>query len=1020
MSSYSSSSSALRRQLQLAVEDLLQRHIGFSDSLLVEYLIDICGTPHQQQQQPLLRQLKESSALDDLLPSEEQRQNFATQLSQAVRRITQLENAAAPASDDSSVLRAIREQEQRKSYRMLHYEFGEENDSGDVDQHEQRNKKLSESKELIGSSKSKKRIRKNAEDGNQIDIVSEDCYDTNTGLKHAAPSQSIDDPTHNFSDEYSSEFAEKDDEEKDQIELKKFTKRLLDKEKGNTKFLSASSSSQNNDRKTIRETHDESEDLDNARSVKIDELREKSRREYLKKRQRDKAQDLEEELRDERELFMPYSNLSKQEIKRINIKKKVLDIANDYKISSSDQKINRYFVPDDSKKLVDTFGANLGKTRDVNDHHNFESISEQKNWEDEHVAKASMRTGAQDIQSDNNMNSEGNKKYKMLIGDEVEFIESLKMPGNVEPEDVKLSDDSRLTNQVDDKKQVLISIEETRKSLPIYEYREQLLEAIRDHQILVIEGETGSGKTTQIAQYLYESGYCQDGMRIGITQPRRVAAMSVAARVSKEMNVKLGHEVGYCIRFEDCTCERTVLRFMTDGMLLREFLVEPDLKSYSVVIIDEAHERSISTDILFGLVKDLARYREDLKIIIASATLDTEKFSEFFDDAPIFKVPGRRYPVDIFYTAAPEADYVESTIVTVLQIHLTQPDGDILAFLSGQDEIEHCVESLKDRCKKLGTQIKPLRILPLFSSLPSDMQDKIFAPTPPNMRKVVISTNIAETSLTIEGIKYVIDSGFCKQKSFDARARLELLTVVPLSKASADQRAGRGGRTAPGKCFRLFTAWAYHNELDDVQVPEIQRTNLANVLLMLKSLGIDDLLSFDFMDPPPHQAMIYALEQLYALGALNHHGQLTKLGRQMAEFPCDPAMSKAIITAASDEYNCVHDVLTICAMLSVTHSIFYRPSTKEKQIHADTMHKSLSHELGDHMMLWRIYEEWKESGYSTSWCYDHYIQYMALKSARDIRDQLLSLAERTECVAPAETRPDNDDDANLLDHDRSQ
>nr|MBE5726256.1 lethal (2) 37Cb [Cucujiformia] len=224
-----------------------------------------------------------------------------------------------------------------------------------------------------------------------------------------------------------------------------------------------------------------------------------------------------------------------------------------------------------------------------------------------------------------------------------------------------------------------------------------------------------------------------------------VAAMSVAARVAQEMNVKLGNEVGYSIRFEDCTSERTIIKYMTDGTLHREFLSEPDLQSYSVMIIDEAHERTLHTDILFGLVKDIARFRPDLKLLISSATLDAQKFSEFFDDAPIFRIPGRRFPVDIYYTKAPEADYVDACVISVLQIHATQPLGDILVFLTGQEEIESCQELLTDRTRRLGSKVKELIVLPVYANLPSDMQAKIFEPTPPGARKVILATNIAET-----------------------------------------------------------------------------------------------------------------------------------------------------------------------------------------------------------------------------------------------------------------------------------
>uniref|UniRef100_A0A8B9HGJ5 RNA helicase n=1 Tax=Astyanax mexicanus TaxID=7994 RepID=A0A8B9HGJ5_ASTMX len=525
------------------------------------------------------------------------------------------------------------------------------------------------------------------------------------------------------------------------------------------------------------------------------------------------------------------------------------------------------------------------------------------------------------------------------------------------------------------------SIQEVRRSLPVFPYRQDLLNAIRDHQILVIEGETGSGKTTQIPQYLMEDGYTKGGMKIGCTQPRRVAAMSVSARVAQEVGVKLGNEVGYSIRFEDCTSERTVLKYMTDGMLLREFLTEPDLASYSVIIIDEAHERTLHTDILFGLIKDIARFRPDLKVLVASATLDTERFSCFFDDAPVFRIPGRRFPVDIFYTKAPEADYLDACVVSVLQIHVTQPPGDILVFLTGQ-------VSLPNVSMKIIQEHYCTIMANPFTGMLCVFQ-------------VVVATNIAETSLTIDGIIYVIDPGFCKQKSYNARTGMESLIVTPCSRASANQRAGRAGRVAAGKCFRLYTAWAFKHEMEETTVPEIQRTNLGNVVLLLKSLGINDLIHFDFMDPPPHETLVLALEQLYALGALNHLGELTKLGRRMAELPVDPMLSKMIL--ASEQYKCSEEVLTIAAMLSVNNSIFYRP--KDKVVHADNARMNFIVPGGDHLVLLNVYTQ---SGFSTQWCFENFIQFRSMKRARDVREQLEGLMERIEvevCSANGDSTP---------------
>jgi pre-mRNA-splicing factor ATP-dependent RNA helicase DHX16 len=469
--------------------------------------------------------------------------------------------------------------------------------------------------------------------------------------------------------------------------------------------------------------------------------------------------------------------------------------------------------------------------------------------------------------------------------------------------------------------------------------------------------------------------------------------MSVAARVAVEMGVKLGNEVGYSIRFEDCTSDKTVVKYMTDGMLLREFLSEPDLGSYSAMMVDEAHERTLHTDVLFGLVKDIARFRPDLKLLISSATLDAEKFSEYFDFAPIFRIPGRRYPVDILYTKAPEADYLHAAVVTTLQIHATQPPGDVLIFLTGQEEIEAAEELLRQRTRGMGTALGELMLAPIYANLPSDQQAKIFEPTPPGARKVVIATNIAETSLTIDGIKYVIDPGFCKQNAYNPRTGMASLQVTPISKASALQRAGRAGRTSPGKCFRLYTAWAYQHELEDNTVPEIQRTNLGNVVLLLKSLGINDLVNFDFMDPPPTETMFRALEQLYALGALNDRGELTTLGRKMAEFPVDPMLAKMII--ASEKFGVSEEIATIAAMVSIGGSVFYRP--KDKAVHADNAHKAFHRgNVGDHIALLNVYSAWAETNFAAQWCFENFVQVRSMKRARDIRDQILGLMERCE------------------------
>mmetsp|Transcript_49286 Transcript_49286/g.127096 ORF Transcript_49286/g.127096 Transcript_49286/m.127096 type:complete len:1155 (-) Transcript_49286:80-3544(-) len=532
-------------------------------------------------------------------------------------------------------------------------------------------------------------------------------------------------------------------------------------------------------------------------------------------------------------------------------------------------------------------------------------------------------------------------------------------------------------------------IKEQREGLPIFKLRNELLQAIHDNQVLIVIGETGSGKTTQITQYMAEAGYTSRGV-IGCTQPRRVAAMSVAKRVAEEFGCRLGQEVGYAIRFEDQTGPETAIKYMTDGMLLREVLNDGMVSKYSVVMLDEAHERTISTDVLFGLLKKAVKRRPELKLIVTSATLDAEKFSSYFFNSHIFTIPGRTYPVEILYSKDPEQDYVEAALMTVLQIHLTEPSGDILVFLTGQEEIDTACQILHERMQKLEAMSPPpLIILPVYSALPSEMQTMIFEPPPPGCRKCIVATNIAEASLTIDGIFFVVDPGMAKTKSYNAKTGMDSLLITPVSQANARQRAGRAGRTGPGKCYRLYTELAYRNEMLSTSVPEIQRTNLSNVVLLLKAMGINDMLSFDFMDPPPVETMINAMESLWTLGALDDEGLLTRLGRKMAEFPMEPQLSKMLLTAV--DLRCSDEIMTIVSMLSV-QNVFYRP--KDKQALSDQKKARFHQPEGDHCTLLEVYKGWAHNRFSNPWCYENFIQARALRRSQDVRKQMITLMDR--------------------------
>ncbi|MCJ1273457.1 hypothetical protein MMC21_001248 [Puttea exsequens] len=725
-----------------------------------------------------------------------------------------------------------------------------------------------------------------------------------------------------------------------------------------------------------------------ARQAAMPDLRERSRQEYLRKREAERLALLRKQVYEETQELRSNPDLTRREKEEFAKNREVLRIAEE-RLKIDDHR-DGYVMPEDyitEKGKIDRRKkeeALYKRYVDRDEHGQERYVTEQEEWEREQAGKAK----AQILQTERV--DEGDYDYVFDDAQKINFVMDTRLESDGKP----LSKEQKaLQEQLKAAEAKASSIDDTRKSLPIYTFRDDLLKAIGEYQVLIIVGETGSGKTTQIPQYLHEAGYTKDGMKVGCTQPRRVAAMSVAARVAEEMGVKVGNEVGYSIRFEDATSEKTILKYMTDGMLLREFLTEPDLGAYSALMIDEAHERTLHTDILFGLVKDIARFRPELKLLISSATMDAQKFAKYFDDAPIFNIPGRRYPVDIHYTPQPEANYLAAAVTTIFQIHITQPKGDILVFLTGQEEIEAAEQNLQETARKLGSKVPEMIVCPIYANLPSELQSKIFEPTPPKARKVVLATNIAETSLTIDGIVYVIDPGFVKENVYNARTGMESLVVTPCSRASANQRSGRAGRVAPGKCFRLYTKFAFHNELEDSTQPEIQRTNLNSVVLLLKSLGINDLMDFDFMDAPPAETLIRALENLYALGALNDKGALTKLGRQMAEFPTDPMLARAIL--AADKHGCVEEVLSIIAMLGESASMFYRP--KDKKMLADSARSRFTiREGGDHFSLLNIWNQWVDSDFSYVWARENYLQQRSLTRARDVRDQLAKLCDRVE------------------------
>lgn len=516
----------------------------------------------------------------------------------------------------------------------------------------------------------------------------------------------------------------------------------------------------------------------------------------------------------------------------------------------------------------------------------------------------------------------------------------------------------------------------------------------------------GSGKTTQIPQFLLSAGLAKQGETcVACTQPRRVAATSIAGRVADEMDVELGKEVGYTIRFEDVSDPySTVLKFVTDGMLLREAMHDPLLSKYSAIVLDECHERTLATDVIMGLLMEILPKRVkgseygELKVVVMSATLDAEKFQEYFHNAPLMKVPGRTYPVEVFYTAKPERNYVEAAVRTAVHIHQCEEPGDILVFLTGEQEIEQACDEIREKARVMGPGHGELVVYPLYSSLPPEQQRRIFSAAPgprvpggPPGRKIVISTNIAETSLTIDGIVYVVDPGFSKQKVYNPRIRVESLLVSPISRASARQRSGRAGRTRPGKCFRLYTEKSFHEDLQETTYPEILRSKMSNVVLTLKKLGIDDLVHFDFMDPPAPETLMRALELLNYLGALDDEGDMTEIGYQMSELPLDPQLAKLILI--SPDFKCSNEIVTIVACLSVPQ-LFLRPREAAKQ--ADEAKAQFVHPESDHLTLLQVYNEYEmvEEKDRKQWCWDNFISERAMVSAMNVRNQLLGIMKR--------------------------
>ncbi|BGP06196.1 hypothetical protein JCM10049v2_002015 [Rhodotorula toruloides] len=576
-----------------------------------------------------------------------------------------------------------------------------------------------------------------------------------------------------------------------------------------------------------------------------------------------------------------------------------------------------------------------------------------------------------------------------------------------------------------------IAVSERRGRLPIAKQRDALLYLLERHPVVVLQSPTGTGKSTQLPQFLLEAGWAKDGKCIAVTQPRRVAAISVAQRVAEEVGCILGEEVGYSVRFEALCTPDTKVLYLTDGMLFREILLDPLLSRYSVVMVDEAHERSSYTDLLLGVLKKIRRVRPELRIVISSATIEAQEFVDFFnrttpssshpnsglkpgedvhapppakksrwdkkekeepklDEAVMVRLEGKAFPVEIAYLEEPTSDIVMKVVETVFDIHLKHPVGDILVFLTGRDEIDRCLQQIADYQHRLPQGAPLIKAFPLHSGLSTESQIAVFEPPSPRTRKVIVSTNIAEASVTIDGIKFVVDSGLVKLRSFDPVTGMDALVTTPCSLASLAQRAGRAGRTSPGKCFRLFPATALKALLPTTP-PEITRSDISLLVLQLKSLGIQNILRFDWMTSPSSTMLERALEFLYCLGALDEEGKLTRpLGVRMAELPIDPMMSKILLDSHS--FGCSDEILTVAAMTSVQNVFILDDGDS---IRGELERRKFTVEEGDHLTALNAYNAFIKHGRKSSkWCHNHRLNFKALSRALSIRTQLSKYLKR--------------------------
>lgn len=657
-----------------------------------------------------------------------------------------------------------------------------------------------------------------------------------------------------------------------------------------------------------------------------------------------------------------------------------------------------------------------------------------------------------------------------------------------------------------------------RKTLPIWSHSQEIRQGLRNKDVMLLVGETGSGKSTQVPQILVQEPWCKlrsvpamiDGSKqtievggsIAITEPRRVAAISLARRVAEEMGTPLGSsspasKVGYAVRFDNSTSPSTRIKFLTEGMLLQEMLQDPWLRKYSAVTVDEVHERGVNVDLVLGFLRKLTEGKREgrggvaLKVAVMSATADMKRLKDFFEEEtedsgrgheekeqagisaahdeedesewsgisssdeevdgnmsqlnghpalnggakrvekPVLSadtrptkgnlpdrtkqsapetedsdqtkmscvstcyIEGRKFPVTIKYAPDPVQDFVDAALRTIFQIHYKEPmPGDILVFLTGQETVESLENLVKEYAAGMGPEVPKILVLPLFAALPQAAQQRVFQPAPPKTRKIILATNIAETSVTVSGVRFVIDCGKAKMKQFRSRIGLDSLLVKPISKSAAIQRKGRAGREAPGQCYRLYTEQSYL-ELQQSNTPEILRCDLSHAILTMKARGVDDVIGFPFLDHPPREALEKALLQLYQLGALTDTGSISEIGQQMAKLPLTVSLGRVLIAASQPDFDCVAEVIDIISCLSV-ENVFLNLTSEEKKEEAAIARRELFRREGDHLTLLTTVQAYAaEHADRKAWAEQHYVSHRAMQSVMDVRKQLRSQCQQS-------------------------